>query len=189
LHRVSRAADALAAPAVRSFPTGTVTFLFTDIERSTELWEHQPYAMVQAIALHDAIMDEVMARHGGYVFSRAGDGLVVAFQRASDAVAAATEAQHRLRHAYWHDDVVLRVRMGAHSGEAFEREGNYLGAPVNRAARVMAAAAAGEVMVTAVTAQLTTARVTVELHDRGLHELRGVSESLQLFSVSLDECE
>ena len=108
-------------------PSGTVTFLFTDIEGSTRLWDECPDAMRAALARHDELLGRAIAAHGGYVFSTAGDGVAAAFQRSADAVAAAVDAQLALGAEAWPDGVALRVRMGLHSGEAEEPDGNYLG--------------------------------------------------------------
>jgi class 3 adenylate cyclase len=103
-------------------PTGTVTFLFTDIEGSTRLWEERPEEMRAALADHDALVRRAIDAHGGYVFSTGGDGFVVVFSRAHDAVDAATKAQAALA-----DHPLIRVRMGIHTGEVQERDGDYFG--------------------------------------------------------------
>ena len=106
-------------------PTGTVTFLFTDIEESTRLWEqHEPATRV-AVERHDRMMRERVGEHGGYVFSTAGDAFAVAFDRAGDAVAAAVSAQRALEAEPWPSPIRVRVRMGVHTGEAHERDGDY----------------------------------------------------------------
>jgi class 3 adenylate cyclase len=109
-----------------------VTFLFTDIENSTALWDQHPGEMRQALERHDRIVHDAIVAHGGFVFSRGGDGVAVAFQRAADAVATAVEAQRTLLEGPWPAGVELRVRMGVHTGEADEREGDYFGPPLNR---------------------------------------------------------
>ena len=117
----------------RDLPSGTVTFLFTDIEDSTRLWEEAPTDMADALRVHDAIVRGAIERHGGYVFGTGGDGFCAAFSTAADAAAAAIESQEQLR-----DDatVSFAVRMGLHTGEAIERDRNYFGSEVNRAARL-----------------------------------------------------
>src|ERR1700687_4794694 len=104
-------------------PSGTVTFLFTDIERSTLLWESAPDAMRSALERHDALLRSAIDARGGYVFSTGGDGFCVAFGRAGDALPAATAMQRALSEEVWPDDVIVRVRMGLHTGEASERDG------------------------------------------------------------------
>jgi len=101
-------------------PSGTVTFLFTDIEGSTGLWEADPDAMRMALERHDSILRATIDGADGYVFSTGGDGLAAAFARAGDAVTAAVEAQQRLTAETWPGDGVLRVRMGLHTGETAE---------------------------------------------------------------------
>src|SRR5262245_10483177 len=96
----------------RGRPSGTVTFLFTDVEGSTAWWDQHPGDMRTALARHDRILDDAIAAHGGFVFSHGGDGVAAAFQRAGDAVAAAVEAQRGLLGESWPSAVELRVRMG-----------------------------------------------------------------------------
>jgi class 3 adenylate cyclase len=80
---------------VRELPSGTVTFLFTDLEGSTRLWEEHPEAMREALACHDLVVEDAIVRHGGIVFSRMGDGVAAAFASAPEALAAAVDAQVR----------------------------------------------------------------------------------------------
>ena len=119
-------------------PTGTVTFLFTDIEGSTRLWEQQPEAMRQALARHDALAAALVEQHAGtLVRSRGeGDSLFAVFARASDAIAAATALQQALVAEPWPPATPLRVRVALHTGEADRRDGNYYGSEVNRCARL-----------------------------------------------------
>lgn len=113
-------------------PSGTVTFLFTDIEGSTRLWDERPGAMRVALAQHDAVVRNAIERANGFVFSTGGDGFAAAFHRAEDALRAAIDAQRQLGATPWPDDAELRVRMGVHTGEAQERDGDYFGASVTR---------------------------------------------------------
>jgi class 3 adenylate cyclase len=110
-----------------------VSFLFTDIEGSTGLWESAPDAMRTALARHDVIVRDAIDRRGGYVFATGGDGFGAAFGRAVDALAAARDAQAALAAERWPEAAVLRVRMGLHTGEVDERGGDYFGPAVNRA--------------------------------------------------------
>ena len=128
----------------RGLPAGTVTFLFTDIADSTRLWEEAPGDMADALRVHDAIVRGTIERHGGYVFGVGGDGFCAAFSTADDAAAAAIESQEQLR-----DDttVTFAVRMALHTGAAVERDRNYYGTEVNRAARLMSFAHGGQVLV------------------------------------------
>ena len=123
-------------------PSGTVTFLLTDIEGSSHLWEQHPAAMQTALARHDALLSSVVALHGGFVIKSRGEGdsLFAVFARASDAVAAALTGQRALTSEPWPLPQPLRVRMALHTGEAELRDSDYYGSPVNRAARIRSAA-------------------------------------------------
>jgi class 3 adenylate cyclase len=122
-------------------PSGTVTFLFTDVEDSTRRWESTPAHMTSAMQAHDIILRSAIERHGGYVFATGGDGFCAAFSSAVDAVMAAVESQQELEG----DGIIpFVVRMGLHTGEAIERDDNYYGTEVNRAARLMALAHGGQ---------------------------------------------
>jgi class 3 adenylate cyclase len=120
-------------------PTGTVTFLLTDIEASTRLWEEFPVQMADALARHDAIVRSAITERHGYVFGTAGDGFNAAFRIARDALDAGTAVQAALAAEAWPEPIDVRVRMGIHTGTADERGGDYLGPTLNRAARLMAA--------------------------------------------------
>jgi predicted ATPase len=158
-----------------------VTFLFTDIEESTRRWEEMPEPMRDALARHDQIVRRSIEGHGGYVFATGGDGFAAAFGRAGDAIAAAVEAQEALNAHAWPDEAAIRVRMGLHTGEAFEREGDYFGPAVNRTARLMALANGGQVLCSSVTAELT--QLDLPLHDLGEHRLRDLSAPQRVFQV------
>src|SRR5215213_1977891 len=114
----------------RSRPSGTLTFLFTDVENSTGWWDRYPGEMRAALEDHDGILRRAIRAHAGFVFSRGGDGVAATFQRAGDAVAAAIEAQRALLCELWPPGLELRVRIGLHTGEAEERDGDYFGPPV-----------------------------------------------------------
>ena len=159
-------------------PSGTVTFLFTDVEGSTRLWAADKDTMSASLLVHDAILRSAIEGNGGYVFTTAGDSFAAAFGRASDAVKAATESQRALTDAMW-PGPTLEVRMGLHLGEAEERGGDYFGPVVNTAARVEAAGHGGQVLITA--AVRATARVVAT--DLGVHQLRDVEEPMHLFQI------
>ena len=161
-------------------PTGTVTFLFTDIEGSTQLWEAAPDPMRAALAWHDSIVRDAIEAHGGYVFATGGDGFAAAFARAGDALAAAEKARRALASQEWPEGAPIRVRMALHTGEASERDGNYFGGAVNRAARLMAVGHGGQLLVSAATAELLTG---TELVDLGEHRLRDLDRPLRVFQV------
>src|ERR1700751_2525776 len=158
-------------------PTGTVSFLFTDIEGSTRLWDEHPESMREALALHDPIVRRTIEASRGYVFATGGDGFAAAFQRVRDALRAAVGAQGSLEDVAWPAGVLLRVRMGLHTGEAEERHGDYLGSAVNRAARLMSLAHGGQIVVSEATADLAADSLPdgVGLVDLGEHVLRALS--------------
>jgi predicted ATPase/class 3 adenylate cyclase len=163
-------------------PSGTVTFLFTDVEGSTRLWAADKDAMSASLLVHDAILRAAIERNGGYVFTTAGDSFAAAFGRASAAVRAATEAQLALSGGSW-PGPPLRVRMGLHLGEAEERGGDYFGPVVNTAARVEAAGHGGQVLITDA---VRAAAVLTDVADLGVRHLRDVAEPLRLFQLGTD---
>ena len=156
-------------------PTGTVTFLFTDIAGSTRLWEERPDEMRAALAEHDGLVRAAIEENGGYVFATGGDGFAAAFSRAHDAIDAASNAQAALA-----DHPLIRVRMGIHTGEVQERDGDYFGPAVNRAARIMAVAHGGQVLLSAATRELLPDR---SCRDLGEHRLRDLSAAQRLFQL------
>jgi class 3 adenylate cyclase len=115
---------------VASMPTGTVTFLFTDVEGSTKLWERSPETMQRALARHDEILRRVTEERDGYVFKTVGDAFCCAFSTATDALEAALRAQRALFAEEWEVQGGVRVRMALHTGAAAERDGDYFGPPV-----------------------------------------------------------
>lgn len=145
-------------------PAGTVTFLFTDIEGSTRLWEEQPEDMKTALARHDALLLQAVDKNGGSVVKTTGDGMLAVFPTAYRAVQAATDGQHLLNGENW--DVTIgqiRARMGIHTGTADERDGDYFGRAPNRAARLMACGHGGQILLS----QTTEALVRDDLHSVG----------------------
>lgn len=130
-------------------PSGTVTFLFTDIESSTRSWEAHPDAMAVAIARHDEILTDAVGDASGRVVKGTGDGMMAVFDRASDAAQAAVTAQTQFQTEDFASVGKLGVRMSIHTGEAHERQGDYFGPTVNRAARLMAVGHGGQVLVSA----------------------------------------
>ena len=163
-------------------PTGTVTFLFTDVEGSTRLWQAHPGAMATALSRHDEIMRAAIAACRGYVFSTAGDAFAAAFARPGDAVDAAVEAQQGLAAETWPADVRIDVRMGIHTGEAVERDGDYFGATLNLGARIMSAGFGGQVLMSATAMSLAAPSKHV-LVDLGEHTLRDIDGTQQVFQV------
>lgn len=156
----------------------------TDVEDSTRLWEEDRSGMAASLARHDSICRSVVEKHDGYVFSTAGDAFAVAFWTPAAAVDAALEIQRELASTEW-PGPAIRVRMGIHSGTADERDGDYFGPTVNRAARVMSAGHGGHVLTTAVSANLVRSHIgpAVEFIDHGEHRLAGIGEPEQIFEV------
>jgi predicted ATPase/class 3 adenylate cyclase len=167
-------------------PTGTVTFLFTDLEVSTRLWEEHPEAMKNALARHDSLLRAAVDGHHGRVVKARGDGVHAVFASAHDALDAAVAAQRALCLELWGETGPLQVRMGVHTGEADQREGDYFGSAVNRAARLMAAAHGGQVVVSQATEAILCDGLPgdVGLVDLGVHGLRDLSRPERIFQVT-----
>jgi predicted ATPase/class 3 adenylate cyclase len=166
-------------------PTGMVTLLFSDIEGSTRLLERlgtERYA--ELLELHRRLMRDAFVRHEGYEVGTEGDSFFVTFARAEDAVAAAGEAQQALADTAWPEDAAaIRVRMGLHTGEPAATGGNYVGMDVHRAARIMAAARGGQVLVSETTAALASGW---SLRDLGPHRLKDLLEPIRLYQLQID---
>jgi DNA-binding SARP family transcriptional activator/tetratricopeptide (TPR) repeat protein len=158
------------AGAPTSPPSGVVTFLLTDIVGSTTLWEQQPKTMAEAVTRHDDLVAAAVAAHHGSLLKARGEGdsTFSVFARATDALNAALAAQRALQDEPWPASVDLTVRMALHSGEAFEREGDYYGPAVNRAARIRGLASGGQVLLSQSTAELVQDDLP---HDSSLVEL------------------
>jgi class 3 adenylate cyclase len=133
-------------------PSGTVTFLFTDIEGSTRLWQERAEGMSSVLARHGALLGEAIAGQGGVALTTGVDGLAAVFARAPDGVAAACQAQRLLGSEAW-PDTPIRVRMALHPGEAEQRDGDYFGPTLNRCVRLMAAGGGGQVLCVATPAR------------------------------------
>jgi predicted ATPase/class 3 adenylate cyclase len=167
-------------------PAGTVTFLFTDLEGSTRLWQEHPDAMKDALARHDAILNDALELHHGHVVKTTGDGVHAVFVNPSDAIDAAIAAQVGLGEESWGATGALRVRMGIHSGVAELRGADYYGTAVNKAARVMSVAHGGQVVVSLATEELVRDALgdEVALLDLGEHRLRDLARAERLFQVT-----
>ncbi len=167
-------------------PSGTVTFLFTDLEASTRLWEEFPDAMHGVLADHDEILRETVEAHGGHVVKMRGDGVHAAFSTADAAIVAAIAAQLALERHAWGVTGPLRVRVGIHTGSATVRDGDYFGAALNRAARLMDVAHGGQVVCSQATADLARDALPegVGLGDLGEHRLRDLSRAERVFQVN-----
>ena len=161
-------------------PTGTVSFLLTDIEASTRMWEDYPEQMAVALARHDVIVRSAISERRGYVFGTSGDGFNAAFWSAREALDAATTAQKCLSAEAWPKPIGVAVRMGIHTGTADERGGDYFGPTMNRAARLMAAGHGGQILLSAATAQLLD---TTELTDLGEQRLKDLANLERVYQV------
>jgi predicted ATPase/class 3 adenylate cyclase len=183
--RAAGSKDKLSGPA--SFPTGTVTFLFTDIEGSTKRWEANPEAMDAALKQHDAVLRAVIERHGGYVFKTVGDAFCAAFSRASDALESAVEAQRALSGQDSSAIGGLRVRMGLHAGEVSQRDGDYFGPTLNRVARLMSIGHGGQVLLSDAV-RLAVGPATppeVTLVDLGLRRLKDLTQPEHVWQLDV----
>ncbi len=168
-----------------ALPSGTVTFLFTDIEGSTTRWEQQRAAMQAALARHDAILREVIEAHGGHVFKTVGDAFYAGFATAPAALDAALAAQRALAGEDWGEVGPLRVRMALHTGTAEERDGDYFGPPLNRVARILGAGHGGQVLLSTATQELLRDDLPggAALRDLGEHRLKDLIRPEHLFQI------
>ena len=163
-------------------PSGTVTFLFTDIERSTEsaaALGDERYA--EALQMHRDLLRPAFEKHGGVEVGTEGDAFFVAFVRATDAVDAAIDGQQALECHDWPGEARLRVRMGLHTGEALVRSGEYVGHDVHKAKRISDAGHGGQILLSQTTADLVGAHSTIR--DLGPHRLKDLGEAQRLFQV------
>ena len=164
---------------MRELPTGTVTFLFTDIEGSTQLLHELGDEYANVLAEHHRVVRKAIEEHGGVEVDTQGDAFFVSFARASDAVAAASSAQEALA------ETGLRVRMGIHTGEPLLADTGYIGMDVHRAARVMSAGHGGQVVLSQTTRDLLDE--AFELQDLGEHRLKDLSAPQRLFQLGSGE--
>ncbi|MDX1467942.1 MAG: adenylate/guanylate cyclase domain-containing protein [Acidimicrobiia bacterium] len=154
-------------------PSGTVTFLFTDIEGSTRLWAEHPAEMRAALKRHDGLLKKTVSAHEGHVVKSTGDGIYAVFARAQSAAAAAVAAQAAFQSERLEGIGSLKVRMALHTGEADERDGDYFGAALNRAARLLGAGNGGQILVSNVTKEVL-ADQDLQFLDLGMHRLRDI---------------
>ena len=170
-------------------PEGTVTFLFTDIEGSTKLWEEYPEAMKPALAAHDEILKKTIVANHGHVVKTTGDGVHAVFATAMDAINASIAAQNMLQtsDALKASEVSLRVRMGMHTGEAELRDGDYYGGTLNRAARIMGVAYGGQILLSSITAALVQEHLpeNTALINLGDHRLKNLSQLENIFQLTV----
>jgi predicted ATPase/class 3 adenylate cyclase len=168
-------------------PAGTITFLFTDIEGSTRLWEQHPEAMKVAHARHVAIVAEFVRQHGGTLVRERGEGdsCFAVFSQATAAVAAVTAIQRALVDEPWPEEAAIRARAAMHTGEAPLREGDYNSSAVNRCARLRALAAGGQTLLSRSTYELARDDLPegVSLKDLGLHRLKDLQRPEHVFQI------
>src|SRR5437879_11490917 len=166
-------------------PSGTVTFLFTDIEGSTRLWATQHDAMRASLGRHDALLRQSIEAHGGHAFKTAGDAFCASFATATSAVEAALDAQRALRAERWPEGAAIRARMALHTGAAEIRDGDYFGAPLNQVARLLAAGHGGQTLVSEITHDLCRDRLPAEttLKSLGEHSLKDLARRETVFQL------
>jgi class 3 adenylate cyclase len=189
--RLTRSSRTVIMPQHRSLtmpelPHGTVTFLFTDIEGSTALWERNRQAMAATVDRHLHLLRAEIEAHGGAQFKTVGDAVQAAFSTAPSAIAAAVAAQRTLQAEHWPDPPgPLHVRMALHAGEAVPRDGDYLAAPLNRLARLLAAGHGNQILLSEVVERLVAGALPtdVTLRPLGTHRLRDLHEPEEVFQV------
>ena len=175
------------AQAITSYaPTSTniLTFLFTDIEGSTQLWEQRPEAMKAALARHDAILRGAIESHKGKVFKTVGDAFYAAFPNARNALKAALAAQRALQAEAW-GETVIKVRMALHTGSVEVRDNDYFGPPLNRVARLMSAGHGGQVLLSTAFAEFVRPNLPegVELRDMGERSLKDLIRPEHIYQL------
>jgi class 3 adenylate cyclase len=165
--------------------TSRRTFLFTDIESSTRMWDQFPDAMLGALDVHDQILSDAVSAAGGELIRHTGDGIIAVFRGASAAVEAARNAQRLLGSTAWEGIEPIRVRMGIHTGDVVLRGGEHHGWALNFTSRLHALAHGGQVVVSG--AAMTELRggdlPGVDFVDLGLHHLRDVAEPIRVYGV------
>ncbi len=170
-----------------ALPTGTVTFLFTDIEGSTQRWESHGDEMASAVERHDALMRGAIEAHSGVIFKTVGDAFCAVFADADDAIAAAIDAQARLAAEDFSRVQGVRVRMALHSGVAHERDRDYFGPTVNRVARLLSAGHGGQMLLSEATAQMRTdaEAASYTVRDLGRHRLKDLDRAEHVYQVDV----
>src|SRR5579871_4058424 len=166
-------------------PSGTVTFLFTDIEGSTRMLESHPQAMGGAMSRHHDLLREAVEAHNGVVFETLGDGVYASFARASDAIRAAIAGQLAIAAEDWGELGEIRVRMGLHTGEAQVRGEHYFGPALFRCARLMAVGHGRQMLLSRATTDLVRESLPVGASLRGLgtHRLKDLTEPTEIYQL------
>lgn len=168
-----------------AMPSDTVTFLFTDIEGSTRLWERDATAMRSTLNRHDEILRSAIQGHGGYIFKTVGDAFCAAFGSASNAMEAALKIQRALHTEQWQKGAVLSVRIALHTGIVEEQQGDYFGPPVNRVASLLSAGHGGQSLLSLATQELVRDALpaAVSLEDLGERRLKDLLRPERVFQV------
>lgn len=166
----------------------TLTFLFTDIEGSSRLWEQHPSSMGEAIEQHDFLLRNTIEKNGGHVFKTVGDATYAAFPTAQDAMDAAAESQRRLVEMNWGDIGLLKVRMGLHTGAAEYRNDDYFGPVLNRVSRISSSAHGGQTLLSELTSNLLRDDLPpgITLREIGELHLRNLSRPEYIFQAVID---
>lgn len=174
---------------MHNLPSGTVTFLFTDIEGSTQLWERYPEAMKSALAKHDSILKEAVESNNGHIVKTTGDGIHAVFLTALDAINASIDVQREFQtsEVFMTSEVSLRVRMGLHTGEAELRDGDYYGGTLNRAARIMSIGHGGQILLSEITLQVAQEQLPKDTSaiDLGRHHLKGLNRPEHIYQLNM----
>ncbi|MGB0129005.1 MAG: adenylate/guanylate cyclase domain-containing protein, partial [Rhodocyclaceae bacterium] len=175
----------LSEVAVGDTPLVTLTFLFTDIEGSTALWEEEADSMRVALQRHNTLLSSAVASYGGWVFKTVGDAFCVSFDRAPDALQTAREIQHLLSTEEWPTRTPLRVRVALHTGPAYLSAGDYFGKTVNRCSRLLAVARGGQTLLSSSTEALVREGLPpdMSLHDLGMLRLRDLVQPVHAFQL------
>ncbi len=173
---------------MEELPRGTVTFLFTDIEGSTELTRRLGVAFGDVRAEHRRLLRAAVADHGGHEIDTEGDGFFAAFDRASDAVSAAVAAQRALAGVEWPENAQVAVRMGLHTAEPFLHPEGYIGVGVSRASRICAAAHGGQILLSHATAGVVEDLdlPNMRLRDLGQYRLKDIPRPQRLVQVDVE---
>jgi len=169
----------------RPLPSGTVTFLFTDIEGSTQRWEHHRDEMQDAVRRHDELLRAAIETHDGHIFKTVGDAFYAAFQLAPRAVQAALDIQRAIQASHFESVGGLAVRIGLHTGNADERGNDYFGPALNRVARLLSIGHGGQTLVSGVTAGLVDGQLPIdaELDDLGMHRLKDLERAEHVYQL------
>lgn len=164
------------------------TFLFTDIEGSTRLWQNYPEAMSDIIARHDALLSGIIHNHTGHVFKTVGDAICAVFESATAALTAAHQSQHALHRETWATIPSLRVRMALHTGEAIERDSDYFGPTLNHVARLLSAGHGGQVLLSDATHTAVAPHLPAgcELRHMGTRQLKDLPQPEPVYQLVAD---